>query len=64
MPDQAFVIESGRFVMLGGVSNDTAEVFQKAFSDQFETETGEVNKFYERGDEVEGGFGGLPLDLG
>ena len=61
----AFVVESGRFVLLGGVGADTAEAFQKAFDEQFETKSGEVNKFFERGaDFVDGGgFGGLlPVD--
>jgi len=62
IPDQAFVIESGRFVLLGGMSNDTAEAFQKAFTDQFETKAGEVNKFFERGEgDTGGGLGGLDL---
>jgi len=56
----AFVVESGRFVLLGGVAKDTAEAFQKAFGEQFETAAGEVNTFYERGDDVPegGGLGG------
>lgn len=56
----AFVVESGRFVLLGGVAKDTAEFFQKAFDEQFETKTGEVNTFFEKGDEAagEGGLGG------
>ena len=61
----AFVVESGRFVLLGGVAADTAGAFQKAFSDQFDTASGEVNTFFERGetDIDEGGFGGaLILD--
>lgn len=59
-PDQAFVVESGRFVFLGGMANNMAEAFQKAFDEQFETKTGDVNKFFERdaggGDENIGGF--------
>ena len=61
----AFVVDSGRFVLLGGVAADTAEAFQKAFADQFDTAAGEVNTFFERGetDIDNGGFGGgLILD--
>ena len=59
-PEQCFVIDSGRFVLLGAVYDNTAEIFQNAFKEQFETAAGETNKFYERGaDEPEGGgFGG------
>jgi len=47
----AFVVESGRFVLLGGVALDTAEAFQKAFGEYFETAAGEVNTFFERGED-------------
>ena len=63
--EQAFVIESGRFVLLGGVGNEAAELLQKAFDEQFETKSGDVNKFYERGADVQegGGIGGGPAVL-
>ena len=56
----AFVVESGRFVLLGGVKASAAEAFQKAFADQFETKIGEVNTFFERGNDAPG-EGGLNL---
>jgi hypothetical protein len=62
LPEQSFVVDSGRFVLLGSVPNDTAEAFQTAFDDYFENNTlGTVNTFYERGDEApaDGGDGGL-----
>jgi len=55
----AFVVESGRFVLLGGVSADTAGAFQKAFADQFETAAGEVNTFFERSGDDPAGDGGM-----
>jgi predicted small secreted protein len=64
LPEQCFVIDSGRFVMLGAVYDNTSELFLTAFKDQFETTAGEVNKFYEKGDNepAEGGMGGLILE--
>ena len=59
-PDQSFVVESGRFVLLGAVPNEAAEAFQKSFSDQFNTKAGTVNTFYD-GADAEGGGGGLLL---
>ena len=56
----AFVVESGRFVLLGGVAKNAAESFQEAFKAQFETTAGDVNTFFDRGDE-EHGDGGLIL---
>jgi hypothetical protein len=48
-PEQCFVVESGRFVMLGAVYNAVADAFQGAFADQFkETKAGEANKFYKK----------------
>ena len=61
LPEQCFAIESGRFLFIGFLYDNTAEIFLNAFKAQFETEAGETNKFYERGDEEpeEGGLGGL-----
>ncbi|MCL2813555.1 MAG: hypothetical protein FWD23_03035 [Oscillospiraceae bacterium] len=60
LPDQCFVMESGRFMLLGAVYDNTAELFQNAFRELFETTAGEVNKFYEKGDNElpAGGMGG------
>ena len=59
-----YVVESGRFVLLGGMSAEVAEAFQKAFDGQFETKTGDVNTFFERSADApgdDGGLGGLIL---
>jgi len=53
-----FVVESGRFVLLGGMTAEMAEAFHKAFDEQFETKTGEANTFFERGEDAGGGMGG------
>jgi len=56
-----FVVESGRFVLLGGMTAEVAEAFQKAFDGHFDTETGDVNTFFERGEDS--GDGGLGFNL-
>ncbi|MCL2518466.1 MAG: hypothetical protein FWF15_07895 [Oscillospiraceae bacterium] len=60
----AFVVDSGRFVLLGGVAVNTAESFQKAFSDYFEEKTGDVNTFFERSGEAPAvGGGGMDISI-
>ncbi|MCL1793622.1 MAG: hypothetical protein FWG34_07115 [Oscillospiraceae bacterium] len=64
-PEQCFVIDSGRFVLLGAVYDNTAELFLSAFRERFDTAAGDVNKFYEKGDDEPGEAGiggGLILD--
>ena len=54
-PEQTFVVDSGRFVLIGAVYNDVAEALQQSFADQFTTKAGDVNKFYDGGVANSGG---------
>ena len=60
-PEQSFVVESGRFVLLGAVYNDVAETLQNSFAEQFTTKVGDVNKFYDQG---EAGAGDMDIGGG
>ena len=60
----AFVVDSGRFVLLGGVAKDTAEIFQKAFADYFENDVGAVKTFFERSGEAPAVGGGMGITYG
>jgi len=50
-PELSFVVESGRFVMLGAVPHDAAAALQENFSTYFSTNSGTVNTFFETTDE-------------